>query len=247
MTPSAGVLHVFDLDSTLHRSTASLEIATALDCRDEVLELEGQLERGEISAGIFAAQTHHLWSTKAPLTHEVLQDVLDRTPWMDGLARVCTDIQGRGERSMVISTAPAFYVEQMRARFGVDHVVGMPFPRHPFNGEPFDAGAALRPTAKVDEVRRVYNLLAVTDPRMELVAYGSSDVPLFRSLPGIPPAYGMSVSVAVNSKPPQRAGEHDLRLLADVTYDGTDMWPAYIRGRRLLRHAEDPIQFGAVS
>lgn len=217
------VLHVFGLDGTLHRSTASAEIAAALDCSDEVQEMEEQLARGEMSTGTFALRTHRLWSQKAPLNRELFQEILKRTAWMDGLDRVFADIRSRSEHSMINGTAPSWYMEALRKRFGIDR-----------------SGTVLEPSSAVSEVRRVYNRLAVADPHLALVAYGSSsrDVPLFRSLPGIPPTYSMSVSVAVNAQPPRRPGEHDLRAIADVTYDGADMWAAYTRGRRLLHQDE---------
>jgi phosphoserine phosphatase len=249
---SSSVLHVFDFDGTLiSGTTASLEVAAELGCRAEVAELEEQLAAGSLTSIQFARQTHRIWAQCAPLTLGVVDEVLDGLPWLLNVRRVCADIRARGEHSMIISMSPAFLVERLLTRLGVDFAKGMPFPPIPFDGKGFDSPAPLTgagPEMKVAEARRVYDHLAVRHPELELVAYGDSqsDVDLFRALPGIPAVYGRSVSVAVNAGPPA-PGQRDLRALADCHYEGRDLWDAY-RMARLRLHQPDPItRFGVVS
>ncbi|WP_070015244.1 hypothetical protein [Streptomyces nanshensis] len=239
-------LHVFDLDGVLLRgSTASLEIAAALGVRDVVAELERRQARGELTTPGFAAATHAVWrGCGVPLTPDVLDQALGSAPWIGGIERVFADIRRRGERTVLLSMAPAFAVERLQARWRLDHALGQPFPALPFGDEPYDVDAALTPWDKVGEVKRLYSEYARTDPHTEIVAYGGfvGDVLLFRALPGIPHLYGLSAAVAVNAQQPVADPSYDLRSLADATYDGDDLWAAYLRGRRLMHQPEPDLK-----
>lgn len=205
------VLHIFDMDGTLLRETsASLEIAKALDCVDELLLLEQAFGSGEMTAHIFAKNIFQLWHT---LTPEIVRNVVDNAPWIRGITDVFTDIRKRGEKSLVITMSPDFFANNLLS-MGADTVSASRFPMPPFSGE-LDVSGILTPQAKVTISRKMMDdaLPQLVTP----VAYGdsASDIPLFQSL---------NNTVSIN-------GDSYIESCAGARYRGDDLWEAYSMAR----------------
>ncbi|WP_279579154.1 HAD family hydrolase [Fodinicola feengrottensis] len=163
-------LHVFDMDGTLLAgTTASLEIARALDTVPELVALEARFTAGDLDTRGFAQALHRLWRQ---LTPAVVADAYATSPWLSRIDDVCADIRSRGERSMVITMSPDFFARHLLNR-GFDEVVASQFPAPPF-AAPIDPSLILTPADKVRIVA------AQSDP---CVAYGDSmsDAPLSSS------------------------------------------------------------------
>jgi phosphoserine phosphatase len=208
------VLHVFDMDGTLLRGTsAGLRIASVYGGEAELLALESRFAAGDIDTRGFAAAVHGLWTG---LTPAVVVAAFTGSPWINGVADVCADIRGRGERSAVITMSPDFFATHL-SEWGFDTVVASRFPAPPFT-TPVDPAAILTPQDKVRVVEDLRNTYGID--RSRCVAYGDSmsDAPLFRHL---------DITVAVN------ADEH-LAGLAAVSYRGDDLTEAYALGRAQL-------------
>jgi len=203
-------LHVFDMDGTLLRSTATIELARTM----------GQLHAGEHIERLWfdgAISDDDFWSRLLKICENAttadLQEAFDNAPWMDGIAQTFADINARGEEVIVISQSPAFFVRGLEL-WGASESYGSKVEV----GEPLETAATLLPMAKV----RITGLsLAARNlsPKM-CVVYGdsSSDLELFRTY---------SNSVAVNASPA-------LESLSAMKYVGTDIREAYALGRQLL-------------
>jgi phosphoserine phosphatase len=207
-------LHVFDLDGTLlHGTTANLEIARARGDLEILHAMEAAFADGTMTTHQFSAELHRLWHD---LTADDVARIVAASPWMDGIADVCADIAGRGERSMLITMSPNFFAESVLAH-GIDVVHSAQFPPLPF-AVALDLAGVLEPD---DKVRLVQAELAATGlTARDCVAYGDSrsDEPLFRAL---------EHTVGVNPAPA-------LAELAAASYVGTDLREAYRLGRQLL-------------
>ncbi|GAA0603213.1 hypothetical protein GCM10009547_00950 [Sporichthya brevicatena] len=210
---SARGLHVFDLDGTLLRSAATLEIARHLG-RDEVgRDIEERWLAGKITATAF-------WETLLEICNAASEADLEAAflsgPWMAGIAETFADIRSRGERVIVISQSPLFFVRGLE-RWGAHETYGSAVEI----GRPVTDTATLLPEAKVEIAQEALARWNLT-PR-ECVAYGdsTSDVNLFEWLPN---------TVAVNASPV-------LEGLAAARYVGTDIREAYAVGRQLLSNA----------
>jgi phosphoserine phosphatase len=203
-------LHVFDMDGTLLRGSACLEISRAIGVLDETLAIEDSWIQGMISDNGF-------WEQCLPLWEGLSDDQIDRafaaTPWLDGVEAVFADIRSRGEHSVVISQSPTFFVERLQ-RWGAGYTFGSLV--SPGNDKGADMTVSTTDKVRITEELLVELGLTVND----CVAYGdsSSDIALFEHL---------SLTVAVNAK-------ESIRQLARVSYEGTDFWAAYLAGRRLL-------------
>ena len=205
------VLHVFDMDGTLLRgTTASLEIAKALGCVDDLIQLEQAFGSGEMEARTFAKNVFRIWHT---LTPEIVLDVVANAPWIDGIREVFADIRQRGEQSLVITMSPDFFANHLLSK-GADMVRASSFPMMPFTGE-LDVEGILSPHDKVAIVQKALN----EDPFQfaASVAYGdsSSDIPLFQS---------MRNTVSIN-------GDTNIESCAGACYRGEDLREAYIIAR----------------
>ncbi len=210
-------LHIFDMDGTLLRgTTASLEIARQLGCIDDLLELEGQFARGEVTALGFGEAIARLWKE---LDDDTVGLVADAAPWITGIDEVWADITARGERSMLITMSPDFFATRLLGR-GVDQVHASRFPGLPFSDTNLGISPLL-PAHKVEHVETERRRLGLECTRC--VAYGDSmsDAPLFRAIPH---------SVAVNA-------DEALERSAAVAYQGDDLREAYEQGRALLDDA----------
>jgi len=208
------VLLVFDMDGTLlHGTTATVQIATALDRLPDLIELEQSFAAGALSTYDFAVAAFELYQG---LTTTLVADIFARSPWLTGIAEVMADIRARGERSLVVTMSPNFFAELLRTH-GVDQVRASTFPPLPLRELPVRE-AILTPADKVSIVEEALAAANVDPDRC--VAYGdsASDLPLFGLL---------RHTVAVNATP-------QLRRIAAVASDGTDLWPPYRAGRALL-------------
>ena len=215
--PGVTALFVFDLDGTLlPGSTASLELARALDAIDDLHALETRFAAGQLDTRGFAAAVHDLFGG---LTEAEVTAAFNGSRLLDRVADVFADIRVRGERSLVITMSPDFYAAQLVA-LGADAVHASRFPVPPYTDVVFDPTGILTPE---DKPRLVAEELAATGiPDARCVAFGDSmsDAPLFRAL---------RHTVAVNA-------DAHLRDLAAARYAGGDLWAAYELGRQLLDH-----------
>jgi phosphoserine phosphatase len=203
-------LHIFDMDGTLLRGAASVELSRYLGCFAEADAVERAWLRGEIGDVRFWELVLPLWSD---ITDDQIDEAFDRAPWIDGVREVFADITARGEHSVVISQSPEFFVRRL-----VQWGAGAAYGAGVQPGGRADAGLLLTVQDKVTIATAVMTKLGLTT--CDCVAYGdsTSDELLFRRLPH---------TVAVNAKPP-------LRALAAVEYRGDDLRGAYRAGRALV-------------
>jgi phosphoserine phosphatase len=208
-------LHVFDMDGTLLRGAAVEEISRHLGCFEPASAIEQAYLRGELTdEPKFWDDVLDLW---AHAGEQDLDDAFAASPWMDRLQDVFADIADRGEHSVVISQSPLFIVRRLE-RWGAQRTFATMVER----GVPCREEQLLSQQHKVEITMRLMAELDLT-PR-DCVAYGdsTSDIELFRVL---------EHTVAVNAAPV-------IRELAAHSYDGTDLWPAYLAGRALLERVD---------
>ena len=203
-------LHVFDMDGTLLKGSACLEISRTVGALAETLAIEDVWSRGEISDNEFWVRCLPLWKD---LTDEQIDQAFAESPWLKGVQSVFADIKSRNEKSAVISQSPLFFVERLHG-WGVNFVYGSLVT--PGNS----AGAERLMTSrdKLNITGRLLSELGLTHDNC--IAYGDSmsDLDLFKSLPK---------TVAVNARKP-------IRELARVCYEGPSIWSGYSAGRKLL-------------
>ena len=203
-------LHVFDMDGTLLRGSACLDVSRHMGALDAVNEIEERWGRGLVGHVEFYELCIPLW---AGLTDDDIDEVFASGGWLEGIGEVWKDIASRGEHSAVISLSPQFFVERLTA-WGLESA----------HGAAVTADAVVDPRTVLTPAHKppiVDGLLAEYDlTRQDCVAYGdsSSDVPLFEHLPH---------SVAVN-------GTSSVLSIATARYDGNDLREAYRLGRGLL-------------
>ncbi len=213
-------LHVFDMDGTLLRGSACLEVSRHLGHLDAVHAAEDAWGRGEVGHVEFYELLLELWQG---LTDADIDEVFGVTAWLEGIREVWADIAERGEHSAVISLSPQFFVDRLLP-WGAGSVHGADV--HP--ATPLDATLVLSPECKVRIVGELLERYGLTED--SCVAYGdsSSDVPLFQHLHN---------TVAVN-------GSDAVRAVAAAQYDGSDLREAYALGRALLDgHASRTVSF----
>jgi phosphoserine phosphatase len=208
--PTGTSLHVFDMDGTLLRGTATIELARKMGQLEVGQEIERRWFNGTISDNDFWLQ---LLKICEKATAADLQDAFENAPWMDGIAQTFADINARGEAAIVISQSPAFFVRGLEL-WGASESYGSTVEV----GEPLLMAATLMPMVKVSITGS--SLAARNLSPNACVVYGdsSSDLELFRNFPN---------SVAVNATPA-------LASLAATRYVGTDIREAYALGRELL-------------
>lgn len=209
-------LHIFDMDGTLLSGSACLEISKHVGQIDAVNVIEERWGRGEVGHVEFYDLCLPLWEG---LSDADIDEIFRATPWINGVARVFTDIAQRGEHSAVISLSPQFFVDRL-LDWGLKSAHGAQV----HAGVIVDPALVLTPESKIDILDALLDEYGVKD--RDTVAYGdsSSDKPLFARL---------DHTVSVN-------GTESLRTLAARHYEGNDLWAAYQLGRSLLagRHAE---------
>ena len=203
-------LHVFDMDGTLLKGSACLEISRTVGALAETLAIEDVWSRGEISDNDFWVRCLPLWKD---LSDEQVDRAFAESPWLDGVQSVFADIKSRDEKSAVISQSPLFFVERLHA-WGVNYVYGSLVTP----GNSTGAERLMTSRDKLDITGRLLSELGLTHDNC--IAYGDSmsDLDLFKSLPK---------TVAVNARKP-------IRELASVCYEGPSMWSGYAAGRKLL-------------
>jgi phosphoserine phosphatase len=207
-------LHVFDMDGTLLRgTTAPIELSRRLNRLEPLADLEAGFAAERITAAEFALEMRALWTELSP---DLVAEVVSASPWIEGIAEVCSDIADRGERSMLITMSPDFFAEHL-LEFGIDVVAASRFPALPF-AQALDLAGILQPADKVRlaEEERIARGLTPND----CVAYGDSmsDLPLFGALEN---------TVAVNA-------DENLERVAAVAYRGDNLLEAYEMARALL-------------
>ena len=208
-------LFVFDMDGTLlPGTTASVALAVTLGAGDQLHDLEARFAAGDLDTRGFAAEVHDLF---APLTAEQVTATFRAARLLDRAAEVFADIRARGERSLVITMSPDFFVRELLT-LGADAVHGSRFPVPPYGGVAFDPSGILSPDDKPRLVATALDAAGVGPDRCVAFGDSMSDAPLFRSL---------SHTIAVN------ADDHLLDLAA-ATYTGDDLWAAYELGRAWL-------------
>lgn len=210
LSPTASRLHVFDMDGTLLRGTATIELTRQLGRLEVGEKIERQWGEGSISDNDF-------WLTLLEICENASEDDLkaafDNAPWMDGIEQTFADIKSRGEDVIVISQSPTFFVKGLEI-LGAAETHGSAVEV----GQPLGNSATLMPMVKVTITS---SALAARDlSPSDCVVYGdsSSDMELFRAFPN---------SVAVNATPA-------LAALAATSYVGTDIREAYALGRQLI-------------
>jgi phosphoserine phosphatase len=211
-------LHIFDMDGTLLKGSACLDLARHLGQFEAVNAIEERWSRGELSHFGFWEECLPLWEA---LDDAAIDATFAATTWMDGIQAVWADIARRGEYSAVVTQSPQFFADRLLA-WGVGTVRGALV----YGGVSPDPQGVITPERKVPIAIELMKLHGVTSD--DCVAYGdsSSDIPLFRLLPR---------TVAVNGVP-------SLREIAAAAYEGNDLWGAYILGRLLLDQSTKAVQ-----
>ena len=211
-------LHIFDMDGTLLKGSACLEISRTVGVLAETLAIEDVWSKGEISDNEFWVRCLPLWKD---LTDEQLDKSFLTSPWLQGVQSVFADINSRNEKSVVISQSPLFFVERLYA-WGADFAYGALVTP----GNSTGAEQLLTSSDKLKIADELLSKLGLTYDNC--VAYGDSlsDLDLFKSIPK---------TVAMNARKP-------IRELARVCYEGPSMWDGYSAGRKLMEeHADGPI------
>ena len=207
-------LHVFDMDGTLLKGSACLEISRTVGVLAETMAIEEIWSKGGISDNEFWVRCLPLWKD---ITDEQIAHTFTESPWLEGVQSVFADIRSRDETSVVISQSPLFFVKRLQ-RWGANFTYGALVT--PGNS----AGAEQLLTSK-DKLNIVNKLLSELGLSYnDCIAYGDSmsDIDLFRSL---------SNTVAVNAR-------QAIRELAQVSYEGSSMWDGYNLGRSLLDNSD---------
>lgn len=204
------LLHVFDMDGTLLMGAATVEISRHLGRLADGMAIEEAWLRGAIDNLDFWNRALEIWDG---ITEEQIDGAFEAAVWIKGIREVFRDIHDRGERSIVISQSPHFFVKRLE-RWGADATFGSDLRL----GEELREDPTLQPKDKQVITQHVLGQWGVS--AANCVAYGdsSSDIDLFRWLPN---------TVAVNAKGP-------LADLAATAYEGEDLRDAYIRGRSLV-------------
>lgn len=207
---TAECLHVFDMDGTLLRSTATVELARQMGRLEAGQEIERLWGEGNISDTDF-------WSALLDICRDAtmadFHAAFHNAPWMDGIAETFSDIRSRGEAVIVISQSPTFFVRMLQA-WGAHETYGSAV--HP--GEPLSDTATLMPDAKVTITEAALSVRSLGAHDCVIYGDSSSDMGLFTSF---------SRTVGVNPTP-------SLKALAATHYVGTDIREAYAMGRQLI-------------
>jgi phosphoserine phosphatase len=203
------ILHVFDLDGTLLRGSACMEISSHVGQLERVESVEEAWGRGEVGHLEFYQLLLELWGE---LDDADLPIIVENSPWLEGIREVTSDIHARGERTCVISMSPQFFVDQLLV-WGFDSVHGANV--HP--SKELREDDVMFPESKVLVVSQLMERYHLNSS--DVIAYGdsASDIPLFETL---------SNTVAVN-------GSDRLVALAAASYSGGDIRDAYRLGREL--------------
>jgi phosphoserine phosphatase len=212
-------LHVFDMDGTLLRGAASVELSRHLGTFEPADRIERAWVRGEISDIGFWEAVLPLW---ADVSEAEIDDAFAAAAWIGGVREVFDDITGRGEHIAVISQSPHFFVRRLEG-WGAHRTFGS----RVVPGGATTEDLLLTLQHKVDITLGLLEELGLDEE--QCVAYGdsTSDTLLFDRLP---------YTVGVNCN-------EVLRERATVCFEGDDLREAYALGRSLLdgdRSATEP-------
>jgi phosphoserine phosphatase len=202
-------LHVFDMDGTLLKGSACLHISDHVGKLADVNLIEEAWSRGEVGHVEFFELCLPLWG---PISDRDVDEVFAKTPWKRNIPRVFGDIAARGEYSAVITLSPMFFARRL-LEWGATSA----------HGAEVEGGIAplpervLSPQSKVEIVKNLMDQYGL-DVR-DCIAYGdsSSDIPLFKLLRN---------TVAID-------GSAALKQIASASYEGDDVWEAYVIGRAI--------------
>jgi phosphoserine phosphatase len=208
------LLHVFDMDGTLLMGAATVEISRYLGRLADGMAIEEAWLRGAIDNLAFWNRALEIWDG---ITEEQIDGAFEAAVWIKGIREVFRDIHDRGERSIVISQSPHFFVKRLE-RWGAHATFGSDLRL----GEKLREDPTLQPKDKQLITQHVLGQWGVSAGNC--LAYGdsSSDIDLFRWLPN---------TVGVNAKGP-------LADLAVKAYEGNDLRKAYALGRSLVDENE---------
>lgn len=209
-TAAVGCLHVFDMDGTLLRSTATIELARQMGQLEAGHEIEKMWFEEKISDTDFWLRLLYICKDATAADLDV---AFQSAPWMEGIAETFADIRSLGGDVIVISQSPTFFVRGLEL-WGANETYGSAVEL----GSPLENSATLMPGMKVAITRRALADRSLSSD--DCVVYGdsSSDVELFTTF---------RHSVAVNPTA-------TLAPLAATKYVGTDMREAYALGRQLI-------------
>lgn len=209
-------LHVFDMDGTLLRGAATVELSRYIGAFEAADAVERAWQDGEISDVGFWEAVLPLWTD---ITETDIDAAFTAAAWIEGVPEVFADIAARGEHIAVISQSPEFFVRRLQ-RWGAHRTFGSGIVPGAVPAE----NLLLSAQDKVDITMSLLGELGLTEA--DCIAYGdsTSDLPLFGRL---------RHTVAVN---PNQV----LRDRAAVVYDGQDLREAYALGRGLLKSAPAP-------
>jgi phosphoserine phosphatase len=205
-------LHVFDMDGTLLVGSACIEISRYLGFLDEAHVIQDEWNRGELSDNEYWERCLPLWDG---ITEEQIDKAFAATQWLDGIETVFNDIQSRNEHSIVISQSPKFFVERLYV-WGL----GTAFGAEVTPGNPDGAEQMVSSEDKLKITRHQLRELDLDDDNCVVYGDSNSDLALFEQL---------THTVAVNAN-------EQIRNLATVTYDGSDLWAAYSAARELIEN-----------
>lgn len=203
-------LHVFDMDGTLLRGAATVELSRHLGS----FEAADTVER-DWNAGLLTDL--QFWDSVLPLWVDASEAEIDAAfaaaAWIDGVAEVFADIRARGEHVAVISQSPHFFVRRLE-RWGAHRTFGSDV----VPGRPPTTESLLTVQDKVDITLTLLAELGLSEE--DCVAYGDSrsDVLLFDRL---------ARTVGVNPT-------EVLRDRCATVYVGLDLREAYALGRELV-------------
>jgi phosphoserine phosphatase len=209
-------LHVFDMDGTLLRGAASVELSRHLGTFERANAIEDGWRAGRIDEQGFWERMVPLWEG---VSESEVDDAFAASSWIAGVREVLADIAARGERAIVISQSPQFFVRRLEG-WGAFRAYGS-------RVGPDIPVATWRTLTGRDKVEITGAVLAELGlPEDGCVAYGDSgsDTELFAHL---------RHTVAVNATSALREG-------AAAVYDGDDLRDAYALGRALLERSAVP-------
>lgn len=203
-------LHVFDMDGTLLRGAATVELSRHLGTFEVADAVERAWNAGQLTDLQF-------WEAVLPLWMDASDAEIDAAfaaaAWIEGVPEVFADIRARGEHIAVISQSPHFFVRRLEGwgahrTFGSDVVPG----------RPPTTDSLLTLQDKVDITLGLLADLGLSED--DCTAYGDSrsDVLLFERL---------TRTVGINPT-------DVLRDRCAVVYEGLDLRAAYALGRDLV-------------
>lgn len=200
------MLHVFDMDGTLLRSTtANAEIGRRLDIHHEVRMLDHEFATSDMSTREYALRLRGLWKV---LEYSTIREAFEAAPKLKRIKETVQDIHRRNHKAMLITMAPRFFAELFE-EYGFDAICASDFPRD--HRELLDIESILSPEDKPRLAREFCMDHAIEFE--QVVAYGDSrsDIAMFREA---------RTSVSVN-------GDLHIQEFASHRYEGGDLWEAY--------------------